>query len=319
MASGASMQFKDHYKVLGVTRAASATEIKKAYRKQARKFHPDMNQSSTATRSMADINEAHAVLGDEHKREVYDTLRTQRDDLPAAGPRASASSSPKSSGWADFFPFANGRNESAGVDAAPAQPSGSGPLRGKDRHASITLDLQDAYLGGHKTLSLRAVDSAVAEGAAPIELQVTIPKGVYEGQQIRLAGRGSSGSGGAAPGDLLLEVRFKSDARWRATGRDVYGALPLAPWEAALSPWLVVQTPAGVSEVKIPVDWKAGRSLRLKGHGIPGSSSSGLSHKAAGDLYLELAVALPPADSSKARDAYAAMALAFADFHPRQG
>jgi curved DNA-binding protein len=332
MASAATTQFKDYYQVLGVARGASAADIKKAYRKQARKFHPDMNKASTATQSMADINEAHDVLGDPHKREAYDTLGTQRDDPPGPGPRAGGQAFHKPSGWADFFPFGNAKPESAQADAgshsdffeqlfgnaAQERPAARGPQRGKDQHASITLDLQDAYQGGQKSLSLRAVDSDAHAGAAPTELQVTIPKGVFEGQQIRLAGRGSAGRGGAAAGDLLLEVRFKPDARWRAKGRDVYGPLPLAPWEAALSPWLVVQTPAGVAEVKIPADWKAGRSLRLKGHGIPGSSSPGLAHKAAGDLYLELAVALPPADSSQARDAYAAMARAFPDFAPRQ-
>ena len=175
--------------------------------------------------------------------------------------------------------------------------------------------MQDAYLGTQRTLLLHA--DGTAGTAAPTELQVTIPKGVFEGQQIRLAGRGSAGHAGGAPGDLLLEVHFAPHARWRAKGRDVYGPLPLAPWEAALSPWLVVQTPAGVAEVKIPADWKPGRSLRLKGHGIPGSSSAGLAHKGAGDLYLELAVALPPADSPAARAAYAAMALAFPDYQPR--
>jgi curved DNA-binding protein len=332
MADADTMQFKDYYQVLGVPRSASAAEIKKAYRKQARKFHPDMNQASSATQSMADINEANDVLGDPHKRAAYDTLGTQRDDPPAQGPRAGAQGFHKPSGWADFFPFANGKGESAEAEAgshsdffeqlfgsAAQERSGArGPQRGHDQHASITLDVQDSYLGAQKTLSLQAVDSASAGDAAATALQVSIPKGIFEGQQIRLAGRGSAGRGGGAPGDLLLEVRFKPDARWRAKGRDVYGPLPLAPWEAALSPWLVVQTPAGVAEVKIPADWKPGRSLRLKGYGIPGSSSAGLAHKGAGDLYLELAVALPSADSSQAREAYAAMALAFPDFAPRQ-
>lgn len=330
MASAATIQFKDYYKVLGVARGASPAEIRQAYRKQARKFHPDMNKASTATQSMAAINEAHDVLGDARKREAYDTLGTQHEATSKQASRNSTQSFHKPSGWADFFSFANGTAKpgSAGTrsdffeqlfgSSAHARAGASGPLRGNDRHASIALDLQDAYQGAQKTLSLRAVDSAAADGALPTQLQVTIPKGVFEGQQIRLAGRGSAGSGGGAPGDLLLEVRFKPDTRWRVKGRDVYGPLPLAPWEAALSPRLVVHTPAGVAVVKIPFEWKAGCTLRLKGHGIPGSSSAGLAHKAAGDLYLELGVALPPADNSKAQDAYAAMALAFADFHPRQ-
>jgi curved DNA-binding protein len=331
MASAATIRFKDYYKVLGVVRGAGAAEIKKAYRKQARKFHPDMNKSSTATQSMADINEAHDVLGDASKREAYDTLGTQRDEAPRAAAPKAAKGFHKPAGWSEFFPFARSSKEGGGSSTHSdffeelfgsdihGKPAGGAPQRGNDQHASITLELQDAYQGAHKTLKMQTLDSAAPQSAPATELQVTIPKGVFEGQQIRLAGRGSAGQGGGAAGDLLLEIRFKPHARWRAKGRDVYGPLPLAPWEAALSPWLVVQTPAGVAEVKIPTDWKAGRTLRLKGHGIPGSSSSGLAQKAAGDLYLELAVALPPADSIKARDAYAAMALAFADFQPRAG
>jgi curved DNA-binding protein len=197
--------------------------------------------------------------------------------------------------------------------------SAIGPVRGNDRYGCITLDVQDAYQGAQKTLSLRAVDCADASGTPFGALQVTIPKGMFEGQRIRLAGRGSAGSGGGTSGDLLLEVRFNADARWRVKGRDVYGTLPLAPWEAVLSPWLVVRIPAGVAEVKIPSRWETGCTLRLKGQGIPGSSSAGLTHKAAGDLYLELALVLPPAQCNQSRDAYAAMARAFTDFQPRQG
>jgi curved DNA-binding protein len=323
------MQYKDYYKVLGVARGASAAEIKKAYRKQARKFHPDMNKSSTATQSMADINEANDVLGDAHKREAYDTLGTQRDDPPGQDTRGAGQAFHKPSGWSDYYPFSDEAAEAgaAGVHSdffeqlfgrgAHARPAHTGPVRGNDQHASISLDLLDAYQGAQKSLSLGGVDSRAGDMGPVTELQVSIPKGVFEGQKIRLAGHGSAGSGGGSAGDLLLEVRFKPDAQWRAKGRDVYGPLPLAPWEAALSPWLVVRTPVGEAEVRIPADWKAGRTLRLKGHGIPGSGAPGHAHKPAGDLYLELGVALPPADTSAARDAYAAMARAFPDFQPR--
>ncbi len=323
------MQFKDYYKVLGVARGASAAEIKKAYRKQARKFHPDMNKSSTATQSMADINEARDVLSDAHKREAYDTLGTQRDDPPGPAAPPHAQGFHKPSDWSDFYPFSDDPKAAASTSAhsdffeqlfgsAPhARPDASGPRRGHDQHASISLDLLDAYQGAQKSLSLRSESRTADHGAALTELQVSIPKGVFEGQKIRLAEHGSAGSGGGAPGDLLLEVHFKPDSRWHAKGRDVYGPLPLAPWEAALSPWLVVSTPGGEAEVKIPADWKIGRTLRLKGYGIPGSGTPGHAHKAAGDLYLELCVSLPSADSSTAREAYAAMARAFPDFQPR--
>lgn len=325
MPNATAPEFKDYYQLLGVARDASPADIKKAYRKQARKFHPDMNKASTATQSMADINEARDVLSDPEKREAYDTLGTQRDDPPQQAARAGRPSFHKPAGWEERFHFGDASADDAGAHSdffeelfgggGPRRPKG--PQRGQDRQAGITLDLLDAYLGAQKSLTLRGGDDEEGLHTADTELQVSIPKGVFEGQQIRLAGHGSAGTAGGAPGDLLLEVRFKPDARWRTAGRDVYGPLPLAPWEAVLSSWLVVQTPAGVAEVKIPPDWKPGRSLRLKGHGIPGNGASGHAHKPAGDLYLELAVALPAADSDHARAAYAALALAFPDFHPR--
>ena len=142
------------------------------------------------------------------------------------------------------------------------------------------------------------------------QLQVKIPKGVREGQHIRLAGRGGPGFGGGPPGDLLLEVVFKPDPRWRAEGRDVYQRLPLAPWEAALGAAVEVHTPSGDAEVTVPAGWKPGRKLRLKGRGIPGAQP--------GDLYLELEIALPPATTDAARDAYAALGRAFPGFDARR-
>jgi curved DNA-binding protein len=341
--NAAAVQAKDYYQLLGVARGASAADIKKAYRKQARKFHPDMNQAGHSGHSMADINEARDVLSDPSKREAYDTSGTRRDD-PAPPLRPSGDRFHPAADWADAFHFEPGA-DTPGNEANPGTffeelfgihrkgKAAAGPQRGQDRHASITLDLQDSYRGATRTLTLpvegpknpsgnpsgSASGSGAANGAqhGSTELQVSIPKGVFEGQHIRLAARGMVGTAGGASGDLLLEVHFKHDARWRTKGRDVFGALPLSPWEAVLNGWLVVQTPGGVAEVKIPAHWKAGRSLRLKGHGIPGNSASGPAHQEAGDLYLELEVALPPADSDHARAAYAAMALAFADFHPR--
>jgi curved DNA-binding protein len=323
------MQFKDYYKLLGVARGASADEIKKAYRKQARKFHPDMNKSSTATQSMSDINEAHDVLSDVQKREAYDTLGTQRDDPPGQDPRAGGQSFHKPGNWSDFYPFSNGAGDSGatgthsdffeqlfGNRGQPRQ-SPSGPMRGADQQATIALDLRDAYLGAQKTLSVRSVDNQTGESGSLTDLQVSIPIGVFEGQKIRLAGHGSAGSFGGPAGDLLLAVHFRADSSWRTKGRDVYGPLLLTPWEAVLSPWLEVGTPVGKAEVKIPADWKLGRTIRLKAHGIPASASSGSARPAAGDLYLELAVALPPANTGAARDAYVAMEHAFPDFHPR--
>ena len=334
------MQYKDYYQQLGVERHATAADIKKAYRKQARKYHPDMNKASDATERMAEINEAHEVLSNAERREAYDTLG-HANAAGAAQATRGGQSGPgdfhKPAGWSDYFHFGEegeGR-EGAGADSAhsdffeelfgrAARSGGSagppaGPRRGSDQHASIALDLQDAYVGTQKTLHLQGLDARTG-ASTETELQVRIPVGVFAGQSIRLAGRGSAGSGGGAAGDLLLDVQFKPDVQWRAQGRDVYGPLALAPWEAALSPWLVVGTPSGQAEVKIPSGWKAGRTLRLKGRGIPASASAGSGSAAAqtaGDLYLELQVVLPSADSSAGQEAYAAMARAFPDFQPR--
>jgi len=296
------MQHKDYYKLLGVAHGASPADIKKAFRRQARKYHPDMNKASDATQSMADINEAHEVLSDPAKREAYDTHGTLRDAPPPQAAPAEEYGFQAPPGWADFFHFGNG----------PA-----GPMAGQDQHAGITLDLQDAYLGARKSLSLRAETDFGSAPGAPKQLEVTIPAGVFEGQQIRLAGHGGSGAGGGARGDLLLQVHFKPDPKWRTQGRDVYGSLPLSPWEASLAPWLVVDTPDGHAEVRIPAHWKAGRRLRIKGRGIPAGAAATAQGKQPGDLYLELTVVLPGADTAAAKAAYSAMALAFPDFLPR--
>ena len=324
------MPIKDYYAMLGVPRGASASEIKKAYRKQARKFHPDMNKNSTATKSMADINEAHDVLSDTHKRNAYDTLGIQRDDPPIAPPSQSAANGRQTADRSDFHFFSHD-SHATGFGASPGglfndlfgASAGThrhtpGPKRGRDRHASITLDLQDAYHGAERVITLPSADSTASFSGSATELQVNIPIGVFEGQKIRLSGHGSAGTGGGAAGDLLLDVHLRNDLHWKTRGQDVFGILPLAPWEAVLSPWLSVATPDGGAEVKIPADWKAGRKLRLKGRGIPGNLMADNQRKPAGDLYLELNIALPPADTPAARDAYTVMSQAFPNYSPRE-
>ena len=322
------MEFKDYYKTLGVAKTANADEIKKAYRKLARKHHPDVSKAADATERMAALNEANDVLSDPEKRAAYDTL----GNAPQAQDGQDFRPPPN---WDAGFEFSDhGGNRSNPGDhsdffeqlfgrAARAQRSqGRGEafagahaaMRGGDHHARIELDILDAYQGAERTIALRSA-RLDDEGRVVNEernLQVKIPKGVFEGQHIRLAGRGSPGSGGAPAGDLLLEVLFKPDPRWRAEGRDVHQRVLLAPWEAMLGATAKLHTPGGEVEVNISAGWKAGRKLRLKGQGIPGSGS-----QPAGDLYLELELTLPPADTDQARAAYAAMAQAFPAFAPR--
>ncbi|MBU0746190.1 MAG: DnaJ domain-containing protein [Gammaproteobacteria bacterium] len=325
------MEFKDYYETLGVSPGATADEIKKAYRKLARKYHPDVSKEPDAVARMTALNEANAVLSDPEKRGAYDRLAQE----PRAQPEQDFRPPPH---WDAGFEFADGAGGPAGTPGdysdffeqlfGRAAHSRGGPgratqgegsqrqqvraQRGTDHHARIELDLADAYLGAERTLTLesahQADDGSLARGER--NLQVKIPQGVREGQLIRLAGQGSPGRGGAPAGDLFLEVLFKPNPLWRAEGRDVYQPLIVAPWEAALGALVEVGTPGGsVIEVTVPAGWKAGRKLRVKGRGIPG--------KQPGNLYLELHMALPTASTDAERAAYTTLAKAFPHFNAR--
>ena len=323
------MEFKDYYKALGVAKTADPDEIKKAYRKLARKHHPDVSKAADATERMVELNEANAVLSDPEKRLAYDSLgrSAQAQDAQnfhppphwdagfefsdAGGDRGADSGSNS-----EFFEHLFGhaaraqRTQEQGGDFGGANAA----MRGSDHHARIELDILDAYNGAERSIVLRSarLDEQGRVVNEERQLKVKIPKGVFEGQHIRLASRGSPGLGGASAGDLLLEVLFKADPRWRAQGRDIYQRVPLAPWEAMLGAAATVHTPGGETEVIFPAGWKPGRKLRLKGRGIPGSNG-----QAPGNLYLELELALPAADDDEARAAYTTLAKAFPSFAPR--
>jgi curved DNA-binding protein len=297
------MEFKDYYKTLGLARTASADEIKKAYRKLVRKHHPDVSKAADATERMVELNEANAVLSDPEKRQAYDSLGQE--------PPAARDYRPPPH-WDAGFEFSDsapdGELHSAFFEELFGRARQSRPSNGSDHHARIELDLLDVYTGAERTIVLRGANGEERQ------LQVTIPKGVYEGQHIRLAGKGGAGAGGAPAGDLLLELLFKPDPRWRAEGRDVFQGLPVAPWEAMLGATVSVRTPGGLADVNIPAGWKPGRKLRLKGRGIPGTAT-----RPAGDLYLVLELALPAAEGEAGRAAYQALAQAFPAFNPREG
>lgn len=323
------MEFKDYYKILGVERDADAAGIKKAYRKLARKYHPDVSKEADAAARMAEVNEANTVLSDPEKRAAYDALGRQAAQRPGqdfrpppnwdAGFEYSGAPGPDSmdgAEFSDFFEQLFGRAAHAqrAQRHGSAQAQGGPPpqQRGRDHHAGIELDLRDAYHGAQRTLTLHGahLDEAGRLVNEERQLQVTIPKGVREGQLIRLSGQGGPGLAGAPAGDLFLEVHFKPDARWRAENRDVYQSITLAPWEAELGGAVEVQTPGGGTvEVTVPPRWKPGRKLRLKGRGIPAATP--------GDLYLELHLALPAATTPAQQQAYRALADAFPQFKPR--
>lgn len=296
------MEYKDYYKVLGVERAASPDEIKKAYRALARKFHPDINKEPGAEARFKEINEANDVLGDAEKRKAY-------DDLGSSFAQGQQFRPPP--GWAEQHQFRHDRHEGFSsffeeLFGAAGQrggfrrsQQGNGRMRGEDSHARISIPLRDAFEGATRQLAL-----------GEKTLNVTIPKGIGEGQIIRLKGQGGPGLGGAETGDLYLEVSFAADPTYRVQGRDIMVDLPVAPWEAALGASVRTPTPAGPVMLKIPPGSSGGRQLRIKGRGLPGREP--------GDLLVTLVIVLPRADTPKARELYETMAREL-DFDPRAG
>ena len=312
------MEFKEYYKALGVESTATADEIKTAYRKLARKYHPDVSKESNASARMAEVNEAYAVLSDPEKRAAFDKLAQRRaagqDFQPPPGWDSGFDFSQAASPAGDDGDFSDFFNELFGR-AARARSGGGGAraqMRGSDQHAKISISLADAYDGATRSLALREarLDESGNVVNAERVLDVRIPKGVKEGQSIRLRGQGSPGFNGGPAGDLYLEIEFEPDARHRIEGRDVTQTVLVAPWEAALGASIEVPTLAGRIEVTVPAGSNNGRKLRLKGRGIPGDPP--------GDLYLELELAVPPATSEKARELYRAMAREFSSFNPRE-
>ena len=307
------MEFKDYYQTLGVAREATADEIKKAFRRLARKYHPDVSKEKDAEARMKEVNEAYAVLSDPEKRAAYDQLG--RDYQPGqefrpppnwdAGFEFSGREFGGGQGadFSDFFAELFGRSRAGGQRARF-------DARGEDRHARILIALEDAYSGASRVVTLRVpgVDEQGHVAMTEHSLNVRIPKGVLEGQVLRLAGQGSPGIGEGKPGDLYLEIHFEPHPRFRVEGRDVYATLRVAPWEAALGATVKASLPVGAVEVRVPEGSQSGRKLRLKGRGVPAATP--------GDLYLVLEVVLPPANSPKARELYQSMARELA-FDPR--
>ncbi len=312
------MDFKDYYQTLGVSNTANEDELKKAYRKMARKYHPDVSKEKDAEARMKDVNEANAVLSDPEKRAAYDRLGTQHKSGEDFQPppdwdagfeySGQGQAGANASDFSEFF--SNLFRQSAGASGA-----GSRQMAGEDHHAKIMIDLSDAYHGATRGITLQASELD-AKGRLVVKdrtLNVRIPKGVKQDQMIRLTGQGSSGFAGGKAGDLYLQVHFKPDANYRVDGSDVYVTIPVTPWEAALGASIKVPTPAGVVEVKVPAGSKAGQKLRLKARGIPSNQSTAI----AGDLYILLEIVLAPADSDQARKLYETMAQQLA-FNPRQ-
>lgn len=284
------MEFKDYYETLGVEASAGEAELKTAYRRLARKYHPDVSKEKGAEEKFKSINEAYEVLRDKEKRQQYDQLRARGyrsgqeyqpppDFGNGGGFQQGFGNAGAGGDFSDFFESLFG-----GRARASQQPLG-------DTRAKVAIPLEIAFSGGQQRFN---VDGRT--------LEVKIPPGIKPGQVIRLAGQGRSS--GARKSDLLLEIDYRPHADFEVDDRNILYTLSLAPWEAALGTVATVPTLGGAVELKIPMDSEAGKKLRLRGRGLPGKPS-------AGDQIVEIEIRAPKAESAEQKDFYKKMAEVF--------
>ncbi len=319
------MEYKDYYKILGVSRDAKEDEIKRAYRKLARKYHPDVSKEKNAEEHFKEVQESYEVLKDQQKRAAYDQLgsnwKSGQEFRPppnwegfsgfGGGGHGATYEEMNGGDFSDFFAsiFGGGRQARGGFRQGgfrqQARP-------GRDEHAKINISLLEAYHGGSKTvhLSVPEVDQHGQVRTNTRTLKITIPKGVVSGQQLRLANQGGPGTGNAKAGDLYLEIHIDPHPVFSLQGKDVYLTLPIAPWEAALGGKVTIPTLGGPVEMKIAAGSEAGQKLRLKGRGLPGTP--------VGDQYALLQIVTPPAHTDAERALYQKMAQEM-PFDPRKG
>jgi curved DNA-binding protein len=310
------MQYKDYYKIMGLSREASQDEIKRAYRKLARKYHPDVSKEKDAEAKFKELGEAYEVLQDPEKRAAYNRLganwKAGEDFRPPPNWdegfefRGGGSTGGDASAFSDFFEQLFGH---AGFRPADRGQRGF-HARGQDSHAKIYINLEDSFQGATRNISLSTPEMD-AQGYVQVKhrsLNIKIPKGIKPGQHIRLAGQGDPGSGGGKAGDLLLEIAFNNHPLYRISETDIYLELPVTPWEAALGAKIKVPTPEGSVDLKIPPNSRQGSKLRLKGRGLPA--------KTPGDFFVVLQIALPPANTERAKAIYQKMQQELA-FNPR--
>ncbi len=326
------MEFRDYYKVLGVERTASADAIRKAYRRLAHKYHPDVSKEPNAEARFKEMQEAYEVLKDPEKRAAYDQLGSQwkageqfrpppdwgsgfefsgdgraragRSRGRGAGPRGFGAGEDGGLGEQDFSEFFS----SLFGGGSPFAAEGRRP--GRDHHARIEIDLEEAFRGTTRMLELKRPELK-PDGTLELRnhtVRVTIPPGVTAGQLIRLAGQGEPASGRGSAGDLYLETHIRPHRLFQLDGRDVTLTLPVAPWEAALGASVTVPTLGGPVEVQIPPGSQSGQKLRLRGRGLPG--------KPAGDQFAQLKLVLPPGTSPEAKALYEEMRRKL-NFDPR--
>jgi curved DNA-binding protein len=320
-----SVEFQDYYETLGVGRDASEDEIKRAYRKLARKYHPDVNKDKEAEEKFKQINEAHEVLKDPEKRKLYDQLGSEwqagQDFKPPPGwenvhfdfrPGPGAEAFDFGGGFSDFFEMLFGGSMGGGGRARARQSSWV--MRGQDHEAEIEIDLDSAYHGTTRTLTLQGheVDQQGQVRPTVQNIQVKIPPGVTDGTRIRLTGKGGEGMGGGPPGDLYLKVHIEPHPRFTLEGHNLQIEVPIAPWEAALGAPVQVVTMDGTVNLKIPSGSQSGQKLRLRGKGFPKKGG------ARGDLIARLKIVVPKDLTAKEKELFAEMAEV-SSFKPRKG
>jgi curved DNA-binding protein len=319
------MEFKDYYKIMGVDPTASQDEIKRSYRKLARKYHPDVSKEKDAEARFKEVGEAYEVLKDAEKRAAYDKLRQggwrqgERFNVPpdwqfneGGGGFQGAYADVGGENFSDFFEMLFGqRRAQGGHHQRGGFHRGGFKQRGQDIHYKLPITLEEAYKGRQQTLDLRVPEvSPQGQVVEKIKkLNVKIPPGVTEGQKIRLSGQGQAGVGGGPNGDLYLEIAFVPHPFYTVQGKDVTVTLPVTPWEAALGGKVRVPTLGGAIEMTIPAKSQTGNKLRIKGRGLPGST--------AGDQYVILKIMIPEPKNEASKTLYEEMAKQM-PFNPRE-
>ena len=316
------MEFKDYYAILGIKRDASQEEVKRAYRQLARKYHPDINKAPEAEQRFKEIGEAYEVLQDHEKRAAYDKIGSRWKAGEEFQPppdwdrgfefQGGGYTRADASQFSDFFESLFGRRGPFYRRDPFQRQDYSFYSKGQDLHAKIVINLEDSFHGSKQTLTLQrpGIDAQGHTFTTPHTLQVTIPKGITEGQRIRLEGQGGAGIGQNANGDLYLEIAFAPHPHFTVTNRDIMLTLPITPWESALGATIQVPTLGGTVELNIPPNSQTGKKMRLKGRGIP-------SYTVNGDQYITLAIMAPKPTGEEDRKLYRKMAKSMS-FNPRR-
>lgn len=302
------MEYQDYYQILGVPNNASAEDIKKSYRRLARKYHPDVSKENNAEEKFKQVREAYEVLKDPAKKQAYDQMGSEPRGKPGFTPPpgwefrqpGGDTGQPfysENEGFSEFFESLFGRQAQSGRRQSHFKQ------RGSDQHSKISVSIEEAFAGARRTLELQM-------GSTTRSLNVKIPAGVIAGQQIRLAGQGGEGIGGGPNGDLYLEIQLLDHPFYSVKNRDVYLNCPVTPWEAALGAKIIVPTLRGPVDLTIPAGSQTGKKLRLKGRGFPGVPT--------GDQYIILNIYTPEPKTDSQRQLYHTMATALQDYNPRQ-